>query len=145
MAVPLVGVIGFALGLPSAWKLGFFKNQDWVWGLGLMLSGLFLSLVVIRYGPRRFRDELVNTPGVRRPVGSWFILVIAIVVPVEFLALMIWWFYQAATVYDPRGWWHPFHVQSVGTCLLQWGLLLALLVVTNRYWARRVGAKEGPE
>ena len=35
-AVSLVGVLGFVLGLPSAWKMGFLENQDWVWGLGLL-------------------------------------------------------------------------------------------------------------
>ena len=29
------------LGLPSAFSLDFFNNQDWVWGLGLTLSGSF--------------------------------------------------------------------------------------------------------
>ncbi|MEM7655720.1 MAG: sodium-dependent transporter, partial [Bacteroidota bacterium] len=26
-------------GLPSAWSLEFFNNQDWVWGVGLVISG----------------------------------------------------------------------------------------------------------
>lgn len=142
-AVPLVGAVGFLLGLPSAWKLGFFQNQDWVWGLGLIVSGLFISLAVIRFGPERFRKTLINSPEERWPIGKWYSFVIAYIVPLEFVALMIWWFYQAATVYDPEQWWHPFHKLSVGTCLFQWGLMIALLLLVNRYWARRVGAKNG--
>ena len=140
-AVLLVGVLGFVLGLPSAWRLGFFKNQDWVWGLGLMLSGLFMAFVVIRYGAGRFRGELVNIPEERRPVGRWFTLVVAYLIPIEFVAMMAWWFYQAVHVYDPEGWWHPFHVNSIGTCLLQWGILLAFLFLTNRIWARSCGCQ----
>ena len=140
-AVPLVGGLGFVLGLPSAWKLGFFQNQDWVWGLGLIVSGFFISVVAIRYGAGRFRKELINTAEERRPVGRWFTVVIAYVVPLEFVALLSWWFYKAVTDYDPEGWWHPLHTLSVGTCLFQWGLLIALLILLNRRWAERVGAK----
>jgi NSS family neurotransmitter:Na+ symporter len=142
-AVPLVGVLAFVLGIPSAWKLGFFQNQDWVWGLGLMVSGLFIALAVIKFGAGRFRDEIVNTPEERRPVGRWFVFVMKYVIPVEFAALMIWWFYKAATEFDPEGWWNPFHRYSVGTTLAQWGLLIAVLLLLNRWWARRVGANGG--
>jgi NSS family neurotransmitter:Na+ symporter len=142
LAVPLVGITAFLLGLPSAWKLGIFQNQDWVWSLGLMVSGLFISLAVIRFGAGRFRDQLINTPAERHPVGRWFIPVIKYIVPLEFLALMIWWFYQSVVNYDPEGWWHPFHTYSLGTTLLQWGLLIALLLLLNRWWAARVGIKE---
>ena len=43
-----------------------------------------------------------------------------------------WWMYQAATVYDPEGWWNPIRMYSVGTCLLQWGVALGLLWTFNR-------------
>jgi NSS family neurotransmitter:Na+ symporter len=142
-AVPIVGIVAFLLGLPSAWKLGFFQNQDWVWSLGLMVSGLFIAIAVMKFGAGRFRDLLINTPEERRPVGRWFVFVMKYVIPLEFLALMIWWFYKMVTEFDPDGWWHPFHTYSVGTTLMQWGLLLAFLLLVNRWWAARVGAKEG--
>ncbi len=142
-AVPLVGAVAFLLGLPSAWRLGFFQNQDWVWGLGLIVSGLFISLAVIKYGAGRFRDELINTPYEPSPVGRWYSFVMKYVIPLEFLALMIWWFYQAVAVYDPEGWWNPFHTYSLGTTLVQWGLLIGVLILLNRWWASRVGAKGG--
>lgn len=142
-AVPLVGVVGFLLGFPSAWKLGFLQNQDWVWGLGLMVSGLFIAIAVIKFGAARFRDELINTPEERRPIGRWYSYVITYLVPLEFVALMVWWFYQSIKVYDPEGWWNPFHSLSVGTTVLQWAVLIALLILANRWWANRVGAKRG--
>ena len=142
-AVPLVGIVAFALGLPSAWKLGFFQNQDWVWGLGLIVSGLFISIAVIKYGAERFRNDLINTEDESYPAGRWYVFVIKYVIPLEFLALMIWWFYQAVVVYDPEGWWNPLRTLSLGTTLGQWLLLIAVLVLLNRWWAARVGAKEG--
>jgi NSS family neurotransmitter:Na+ symporter len=140
-AVALVGAVGFLLGLPSAWKLGVFQNQDWVWGLGLMVSGVLIAAAVMRYGTRRFRAELVNTPEERRPVGRWFDFVITYLVPVEFVALMAWWFYQSAAVYDRAGWWNPFRTYSVGTTVAQWTVLIVVLLLVNRVWAARVGAR----
>ena len=35
----LVGAAGLLFGIPSALNIEFFRNQDWVWGVGLMLSG----------------------------------------------------------------------------------------------------------
>src|SRR5690606_8378138 len=61
-AVALVAVVGFVLGVPSALNQGMFLNQGFVWGVGLMVSGLFFALAVLRYGVRKFRETLVNTP-----------------------------------------------------------------------------------
>jgi len=135
--------VGFVLGVPSAWKMGFFQNQDWVWGLGLMVSGFFIAIAVIKFGAERFRNELINTPEERRPIGRWYSYVITYLVPLEFVALMVWWFYKAIKDYDPEGWWNPFHSFSVGTTVLQWAVLIALLILANRWWANRVGAKRG--
>ena len=97
---------------------------------------------MIKFGADRFRDEVINTPEEKNPVGKWFVPVIKYVIPLEFLALMVWWFYRMITELDPDGWWHPFHSFSVGTTLLQWGVLIGALLILNRWWAKRVGAKE---
>ena len=142
-AVPIVGVVGFLLGLPSAWKLGVFQNQDWVWGLGLMVSGFFIAIAAAIFGTDRFRRELINTEDEPVPVGRWFTFVMRVLVPLEFVALMVWWFYQSAANYDRERWWDPWRTYSVGTTVVQWGLLIVLLLLVNRWWAARVGAKEG--
>jgi NSS family neurotransmitter:Na+ symporter len=134
-AVRIVTAAVIVLGLPSAVNLTVFQNQDWVWGVGLMISGLFISLLVTMYGSRRFRDEFINvTPG-GVPVGAAFELTLKYVIPALFVVMFGWWMYQAATVYDPGGWWNPDpfnHTFSVGTCVVQWGAALALLIAFNR-------------
>jgi SNF family Na+-dependent transporter len=45
-AVSIVGSFGFLLGIPSALSMAFFDNQDFVWGVGLMLSGFFFAFAV---------------------------------------------------------------------------------------------------
>jgi NSS family neurotransmitter:Na+ symporter len=134
-AVRVVTGAVIVLGMPSAVSLTVFQNQDWVWGVGLMISGLFISLLVTIYGSRRFRDEFVNiTPGGVN-VGAAFEVTLKYVIPALFVVMFGWWMYTAATVYDPAGWWNPDpinHTFSVGTCVVQWGAAMLLLMAFNR-------------
>ena len=138
-AVPLVGVVAFVLGLPSAWSMGFFKNQDWVWGIGLMVSGFFIAVAVIKYGAARFRDERINTKWERAPIGRWFVVGVTVLVPLEFVAMIAWWFYQSATQLDPEGWWKLTSESSVGTVVIQLVALSLVLFLFNGAWMRRIG------
>ena len=139
-AVRLVVGAAVVCGAPSAVSMAVFENQDWVWGLALMVSGLFIAVATIRYGVDRFRDELVNTHSNGRRAGRVWAWILKYLVPVEFAAMFAWWMYQAATVYDPEGWWNPLRVYSVGTCIVQWGIALAVLTAFNRRLAARSGA-----
>ena len=132
-AVRLVVGTAIICGIPSAMSLAVFENQDWVWGLALMISGLFISIAVTGYGQTRFRNELINVGERTIKVGPLYGWVLKYLVPVEFLVMFGWWMYQAATVYDPEGWWNPIRMYSVGTCLLQWGVALGLLLTFNHY------------
>ncbi|NOZ55331.1 MAG: sodium-dependent transporter, partial [Calditrichaeota bacterium] len=75
-------------------------------------------------------------------VGRWYDWTMAYVIPLLFVAMLGWWFYQSATSYDPSGWWNPFHRFSLGTCIVQWGVVIALLVLFNRRIVARTLGKE---
>ena len=135
-AVTLVCGATIICGIPSAVSLDVFENQDWVWGIALMISGLFISLAATQYGQRRFREELINVEGNDLNVGRIYGWILKYLVPAEFVLMFSWWMYQAATVYDPEGWWNPVRVYSVGTCLAQWSVALFLLISFNRQMAR---------
>ena len=132
VAVRIVGLAAAVCGIPSAASLAIFENQDWVWGLGLMISGLFISVAATRYGQLRLRDELINTVPGGLHVGRIYGWVLKYLVPAEFVAMFGWWMYQSVAVYDAAGWWNPLRVYSLGTCLLQWGAALLLLRLFNR-------------
>ncbi|MXY24624.1 MAG: sodium-dependent transporter [Acidobacteria bacterium] len=136
-AVSLVVAAAAVCGMPSAASLQVFDNQDWVWGLALMVSGVFIAVAVIRYGAERFRTDLVNTNSTGRRAGSLWSWVLTWLVPIEFVVMFAWWMYQSATVYDPEGWWHPIRVLSIGTCVAQWGIALTILWLGNRSLAER--------
>ncbi|HJO37224.1 MAG: sodium-dependent transporter [Vicinamibacterales bacterium] len=135
-AVRLVAGAVAVCGIPSAVNVSILENQDWVWGIALMISGLFISIAATQYGQERFRTELVNVPGNDFNLGRLYSWVLKYLVPAEFVAMFAWWMYQAATVYDPDGWWNPTHTFSVGTCLVQWGLAFVLLISFNKRMAR---------
>ena len=52
-------------------------------------------------------------------------------IPVQFAVMFGWWMYQAVVVYDPEAWWNPIRIYSVGTCVLQWGVVLVVLRLLN--------------
>lgn len=132
-ALRWVGSAGLVLGLPSALSLDFLHNQDWVWGVGLMLSGLFFALAARRFGIERLRREVVNGPGSDLHIGRWWVGLISVLVPVEAVTLMVWWLWQE------HGSWNPISAGGIGTVLLQWGVALIVLLIWNlRRLERRV-------
>jgi len=128
---------GFLLGVPSAVNLNVFANQDFVWGVGLLISGALVATAVIRYGVQEFRaDAIASVPGDRDPGNAWEILV-GVLVPLQAVVLLGWWLYQSAAVYAPETWYNPFEPFSVMTCLLQWGIALVAFLALNRWMAER--------
>jgi neurotransmitter:Na+ symporter, NSS family len=122
---------GFLFGLPSAINLDFFANQDFVWGVGLMVSGAFMSFAVIKFGADRFRSELVNTTESEWKLGYWWTFVIKYVVPVQVISLLAWWIYLSAAVYAPDTWYNPLSTFSVATVFVQWGVVMGLFRLYN--------------
>ena len=134
-AVLLAGGLGFAMGVPSALSMAFFDNQDFVWGVGLMLSGFFFALAVVRYGVTRFREEFVNTATADIRVGRWWDYAIYFVL-VQAVVLMGWWLYQATDLTDLAATFTPLSPFNVGTLVVQWGLAIGVFLWLNRWLAR---------
>ncbi len=137
-----VGVVGFLAGVPSALSLEFLRNQDFVWGVGLMLSGFFFAFAVLRFGVREFRERLVNQPGADIRIGRWWEWAI-VLCTLEAVVLIAWWFLQVRG----EGWrtaFDPFSTFSIGTVLVQWAIVLAAFWALNRWLARRSGVEEAP-
>lgn len=136
-AILLVGLVGFAFGIPSAMDLNILSNQDFVWGVGLIISGAFIAFAIIRSGATRFREEAIdNSPYDWRAGRKWQLL-ITVAVPVQAVSLLVWWLYQSAAVYAPTTWYDPFEPFSVMTCLVQWGVAMLVLGMLNNRLATR--------
>lgn len=143
-----VCIVGFILGIPSAINLDFLANQDFVWGVALMISGAFIAFAVIRHGAARFRAESIDHQEHDWNAGPIWDIAMRFVVPTLATLLLAWWLYQSASVYSPERWFDPFDPFSVMTCLAQWGIALAVFVLLNRWMARRtleIGGKSGTQ
>ena len=130
-----IAAAGLLFGAPSALSTDFLGNQDWVWGVGLMLSGLFFALGARRFGLERLRGEVINAPGADLRIGRWWSFVIGVVVPVEAVVLILWWLVKEAAGGSLREVLDPLSPFSTGTVLLQWAVLLVALWTANRWLA----------
>jgi neurotransmitter:Na+ symporter, NSS family len=135
-AIIVVASSGFVLGIPSALNMNVFLNQDWVWGVGLILSGAFISFAIIRYGVDKFRTEIINGYGSDIKIGKWYNFVIGILIPVQVVILISWWLISSAS-WDPE-WWNPFHTENAGTALAQWAVVLTIFILLNKKMVNQV-------
>jgi SNF family Na+-dependent transporter len=140
-AITVVGSFGFLLGVPSALSMAFFDNQDFVWGVGLMLSGFFFAFAVVRYGVSRFREQFINTVSSDIRVGRWWDWAIYLVL-IQAAVLMVWWIYQAIDLTDLGATFTPFSSFNVGTLLVQWAIALGAFLLLNRWLARKTVMEE---
>lgn len=133
-----VFVLSFVLGIPSAIYLGFFENQDFVWGVSLMFCGLFVAFAVIKQGARPFRRAAIDGIAGDWNAGRIWDFVVSVGVPVMGSILLAWWLWISATEYAPDTWFDPTERFSVMTCLLQWGIVMGLLMLFNRRMVRQI-------
>lgn len=125
-----VVIAGFAFGAPSAYSATFLDNQDWVWGVALLISGLFCAYAMMKYGVEKVRTEIINHPWADLYIGKWWSACIRLF-PVMFAIVFGWWVWQAMTWY-PDNWMAPFETFSVGTMVFQWAILIVLALIFNK-------------
>lgn len=122
-AIVLTVALIFIGGIPSAVNMKVFNNQDWVWGVGLLLSCFLYSYAAIKYGVEKMRDEINEISFIK--VNKWWVYSIQYFIPALFVIVTGWWLYQSVTWY-PETWWKPFEEFNVGTIVLQLGVALLL-------------------
>ncbi len=138
-AVAGVAAGAFVVGVPSALSGDFFGNQDFVWGVALMISGLFVAIAVTRYGAARLRAETATPTDWTLP-AAWD-LWLRFAIPVQAVVLLGWWLYRATTADFAAQWWNPLEPYSAASCLVQWGVVLGIAFAFNRTLARSGGAE----
>ncbi|QEK12539.1 sodium-dependent transporter [Crassaminicella thermophila] len=136
-ATLLIIISGFILGIPSAYSLDFLNNQDFVLGIGLLVSGLFVAFALMKYGLEEIRNKVINTEWTDMKVGKWWSVCVKLF-PLFFIVLTGWWMFQAVGWY-PDSWWNPLEVYSPGTILFQFVIYVILGLKTNNILAGRIG------
>ena len=139
-AISVVGISGLALGTPSALNMDIFANQDWVWGVGLMLSGFFFAVAVLKYGVTKWREHFINHQHSDVRIGAWWDWTIRLVV-VQAVVLMGWMLWGARGE-DAAATWTLFSSYNVGSVLIQFAIVLVILIALNGRIAKAVQAHE---
>ena len=132
-AITVAGGAGFLFGVPSALRLGIFQNQDWVWGVGLMLSGFFFAFAVLRYGVTKWRETFINHEGSDIRIGAWWDWAMRLVVLEA--AVLAGWGLWSARGEDFAATWTLFSPYNVGSVLIQFAIALVALLALNRWLA----------
>lgn len=114
----------FLGGVPSAVNMSFFNNQDWVWGVALLISCFLYAFTAIKYGVEKMKEEINEVSFIK--IGNWWVYSIKYFIPTLFIIVIGWWLYQATTWY-PDTWWKPFEEANVGTIVFQ--LIIAFLII----------------
>lgn len=137
-AFVLVLVMFLVFGFPSAWSLDVFNNQDWVWGVGLILSGLFIAFAVVRHGAVRFKSEMVDVDSDMHLWNGYFRLAMWANIPMA-LFLIYWWLSQdySADWLDADGRWNLTGVYSNASTVTQWTIVLLAAVLLNGFFYKK--------
>jgi len=133
----IVGVC-FIMGIPSAKNLDLLSNQDFVWGVALMLAGVFVAFAAIKYGLQKIITEVTLDSEDDWLFPRWWQPVINYVVPVIGVAIFSWWMWLSAAVYAPDDWYDPTSLYSVATCVVQWGIVIVVFYGLNRWINQRL-------
>ena len=136
-AVLIIAAITAVMGAPSAVSIKFFNNQDWAWGLGLMLSGFFFNLAVIKIGIRKFLDEWLDIKKYKGFLTFLFKTLFYFLIPLEFLFMLGWWLWQSIQ-WNPQSWWNPLETYSLATVIVQWLIVLGLGLIFNKKTTQRL-------
>ncbi|XP_071100229.1 uncharacterized sodium-dependent transporter YocR-like [Haliotis cracherodii] len=130
---PLTVAVTFLIGLMSALNLDILTNQDFVWGFALVINGLMLQAMVIIYGVKRFRTEVVNNFG----VGDWKLpcvwdWIVKVVAPLEGVVLIVWWAIDLISNSSGDGEkWYEFGRETFIVTVVQWFGLMMLTILCN--------------
>ena len=122
-------------GFPSAMSLDFFSNQDWVWGVGLILSGLFILIAVSMNNPGEFKETTIDVGSDMKFPTSFFKA--AITGNIAVAAFLIYWWmsqgYSENPWFDENGNWNVIDVYSNASIVTQWALVIILGILLNKY------------
>jgi NSS family neurotransmitter:Na+ symporter len=127
-------IVFILFGLPSAYSLDFFSNQDWVWGLGLIVSGIFIAIGTSVYGPDKFKRELIDQDS-DFTVANWYFKYSIYLIIGMGLFIIYWWLaqgYSDNTWFSEEGNWNVFDVYSNASVITQWFFVILVGLILNK-------------
>ncbi len=129
-----VAIFCIVFGLPSAWWLDVFNNQDWVWGLGLIISGWLIMFAVVRYGPGRFKKEFIDVDSDFIVSAKYFKIFMYLNLFIA-VFLLYWWMSQgySENPWFKEGKWNVIDVYSNASVVTQWLIVIFVGILINNF------------
>lgn len=129
------------LGLPSSMSIDFLNNQDWVWGVGLLVSGVFFSIGAMKVGVDKIWKEYIEPCSDLKAPWMWKLIYLF---PLWFVIIFTWWIKQAMSWYPDSWWkWLPIseYTYTVGTMVYQWAIMVVVFLLLNNWLADKMTHK----
>ena len=143
----VVGVCfaGFLVGCFSCWSLINIDNQDWVWGIGLLVSGAFIAVLAWKYGVEKLRTEEVNAKGADVHLPKAYYTACMYIIPVLVVGMVGYWLFQTKEWF-PNTWLNPFIIQdNTGTVLLQFAVVIVVGIALSKFFNSKTAKGEMKE
>lgn len=134
IVISVMALFFILFGFPSAYSLDFFSNQDWVWGLGLIVSGIFIAIATLLYGPSKFKKELIDLDS-DFTVSTIYFKYCIYTILVLGVFIIYWWLsqgYSSNTWFSEKGHWNLIDVYSNATVITQWIIVILLGISINK-------------
>ncbi|MDN5205196.1 sodium-dependent transporter [Fulvivirgaceae bacterium BMA10] len=130
----IVAVCCIGFGLPSAFYLDFFNNQDWVWGVGLIISGLAIIFAVLKHGAARFKETFIDRDSDFKVPSMYFVICITLNIFLGAI-LIYWWMSQdySKSWFNEEGQWDVTGIYSNASTVTQWAIVILVGIVLNRF------------
>ena len=136
-------LVAIVFGFPSAWSLDVFNNQDWVWGLGLIVSGFLIMLAVVKHGPGKFKADFIDRDSDFKVWNIYFNFFIYFNLFVAAF-LIYWWMSQGYSEnpwFNSEGNWNIFDTYSNASIITQWGAVILTGILINKYLYKKFAQK----
>ena len=109
-------------------------NQDWVWGIGLLISGAFIAILAWKYGVEKLRTQEVNAKGADVHLPKAYYTGCMYLIPVLVVIMVVYWLLQTKEWF-PDTWLNPFIIQdNTGTVLLQFGVVILVGLALSKFF-----------
>lgn len=135
----IMAVVTIVIGIPSCWSIDFFNNQDFVVGMGMVIGAFFSCVALRKYGAEKVRTNLLNHSNTGMRIGRRFNWGATIICPLLAVVMFAWWCVLSVG-WNPD-WWNPFGIYSLGTMVVQLGVVGVLFAIFNSRIAKSAGEK----
>lgn len=134
----LIYLLMVVWGLPSAWNIGFFNNQDFVAGMLMIIGAVFSCFAIRKYGTEKARTKLINNEYTGLYMPKWWSFAIKYVTPIMAIVMFVWW--CVLSIGWSPDWWNPTGTTII-TLALQVGAISILCAILNDKIADSAGEK----